>query len=276
VGENLGTEVERLVGGSAADTLGGGAKLEGGAGSDALTAGAGGTVLLGGEGDDTLTGGAAADEFGGAAGADRIFARDGVAEVVACGEGVDVVDFDLVDQLTADCELPPTDPLSGGGPGAGDPGGGLGSRPGVLPPAPHILLGANPLTVTSTPGVVSVKLGCAADAPEDCSGEVILELTQRVSRSRGRALAARGRYVARQQRVGRRRYRVRPGKRIGVRVRLNARGHAILRSRRRARGRIRVRQRDTAGRLLGETTRPVSFTARKWGRRPPRRGSRSR
>jgi hypothetical protein len=259
-GDNLATDVERLVGGGA---------------SDALAAGTGGTVLVGGGGADTLTGGTGVDQFDGASGIDQIFARDGLAEVVACGEDLDVVDFDAVDQLAADCERPSGgggDGSGGGDTGAG--GDGFGPSPGALPLAPDILLPAQPVTASSTPGVVVVTIGCAASAASVCMGEVILELTQRVPARGNRVLAARGRYVARQQRVGRRRYRVGRGKRTGARIRLNARGHAILRSRRRARGRIRIRQRDAAGRLLGETTRPISFTARKWGRRPPRRGSR--
>jgi hypothetical protein len=122
-----------------------------------------------------------------------------------------------------------------------------------------------------SPRVAVVKLECAVTAADGCRGEVILEMTQVVPRRRARAVPARGRYVARQHRVGSRRFRGRPGKQIRVRVRLNARGHAILRNRRRVRGLIRIRHRDASGRPSGETTRRVAFTARKWGRRPARR-----
>jgi hypothetical protein len=276
--DNLGTDIERLLGGSAADVLAGGTEIAGGDGGDSLTAAAAGTKLSGGPGGDTLTGGAGLDEFGGGAGGDRILARDGLAEIVACGEDLDVLDVDPVDQLAADCDLP--DPAAGdasgtgGGPGPG--GDGFGPRPGVLPPAPDLVLAPRPVSATSTPGVLSAEVSCAETAQDVCLGEVILELRAPARAVRGRALVARGRYVARQQRVGRRRFRAKPGKRIRVRVRINARGHAILRNRRRARGRIRVRQFSRSGQVLGETTRNVAFTARKWGRRRAGRGSRSR
>jgi hypothetical protein len=268
-GDTLGTDVERLLGGSAGDSL---------------TAGVAGTVLFGAAGDDTLTGGPGPDVFNGGNGVDRIFARDGLAEDVDCGEAIDVLDLDPVDRLAANCDVPPGDPPAaddpvpdgnaGAAPGTEAPAGadGFGPRPGVLPPAPDIVLPRQPVSAASTPGVVSVRVSCADSAEGPCLGEIVLEITGRGGH-RKLARQSRARHKARQRRVGRRRFRIDPGKTLDAQVRLNARGHAILRNRRRVRGLIRVRQRNEAGALLGETSRPVTFTARKWGRRRPGRRS---
>ncbi len=63
-----------------------------------------------GEGDDVRSdveevyGGQAGDELVGSAGDDTFFARDGVADMIACGAGTDTVSADGVDNVAADCE----------------------------------------------------------------------------------------------------------------------------------------------------------------------------
>lgn len=90
-------DVEHAIGGKAGDTLTGNAKAN---------------RLSGGDGNDRLEGGPGADGLDGGAGDDTILARDGVADTVTCGAGVDTVDADPVDTLAADCEPTPA-PVTG-------------------------------------------------------------------------------------------------------------------------------------------------------------------
>ncbi len=87
--------------------------LLGGPGADSLTSGEGADSVGGGDGNDTLAAGAGADVLDGGAGADsldagagddRVSARDGVADRVSCGDGIDQVEADSFDDLAADCE----------------------------------------------------------------------------------------------------------------------------------------------------------------------------
>jgi hypothetical protein len=95
-GDNV-TGVQRVIGGRGADGL------IGGAGNDDLIGGRGNDTLAGGDGDDRLTGDEGVDSFFGGPGNDRIFSRDGVAEDVNCGPGIDFnpVTIDLVDRATS-------------------------------------------------------------------------------------------------------------------------------------------------------------------------------
>ena len=82
---------DRLVGTPRADVL------RGLGGSDRLSGGAGADVLDGGGGGDTIDGGS---------GPDLVRASyDGSRDSVRCGSGVDVVNADLGDRVTSDCEL---------------------------------------------------------------------------------------------------------------------------------------------------------------------------
>lgn len=90
----------RVVGTDGGDRLAGTARADtivGRGGSDRLIAGAGPDFLHGGPGRDVLDAGS---------GADRVAASyDGGRDTVRCGAGADVVNADLVDSVTADCEL---------------------------------------------------------------------------------------------------------------------------------------------------------------------------
>lgn len=106
---------DTLNGRGGSDTLegeSGGQTLFGGEGDDILKAQAGPDTLLGGGGHDTLSGGTEADVLNGGPGADVIdgdqgadviAARDGFAEPVTCGDGVDTAAIDEIDVLTG-CE----------------------------------------------------------------------------------------------------------------------------------------------------------------------------
>lgn len=92
-GDNIRSDVEKVVGGSFADAL------TGNAGANTLDGAGGADRLDGLGGDDTLIGGPGADDatFGGP-GNDTILLRDGLAD--ACpngGAGVNTLDLDLVD-----------------------------------------------------------------------------------------------------------------------------------------------------------------------------------
>jgi serralysin len=89
-------------GGAGNDTLLGGDAddfLDGDRGDDTIDGGAGADVLNGGLGDDHMTGGAGVDRFDGGPGRDTIDSKDGNAEIVNCGIGVDAVTADPNDKL---------------------------------------------------------------------------------------------------------------------------------------------------------------------------------
>jgi Ca2+-binding RTX toxin-like protein len=133
---------DRLYGGGGADSFSGGAGidtatlegggadkltadieiLEGSEGNDELTGGPGPDELLGrggndriagldgddgldgDEGNDVIDGGAGADALDGGPGDDTILARDGVADRITCGDGIDRVTADVADQVESTCE----------------------------------------------------------------------------------------------------------------------------------------------------------------------------
>ena len=90
-GDDVATDVERLLGGDAADTLTGDADRN---------------RLMGGEGADEITGGAGSDSLRGEAGDDTIDALDGApfSDQLLCGAGTDTALADPGDNVAADCE----------------------------------------------------------------------------------------------------------------------------------------------------------------------------
>jgi hypothetical protein len=70
---------------------------------DRLTGGPGNNILGGGSGDDEIDGAGGADRIDGDDGNDTITSRDGLAELIDCGDGVDTVIADSVD-VTDGCE----------------------------------------------------------------------------------------------------------------------------------------------------------------------------
>jgi Ca2+-binding RTX toxin-like protein len=78
------TNVENVIGGTAADTISGNAsanRLEGGSGNDTLNGRAGIDTLVGGDGDDVLDGGADGDVIDGGAGIDKVVYTTSLAGV---------------------------------------------------------------------------------------------------------------------------------------------------------------------------------------------------
>jgi Ca2+-binding RTX toxin-like protein len=107
----------------------GASRIDGRGGDDTLTAGSGSETILGGAGDDRVEGGYGHDTLTGGPGRDAIFgdstasqcggsgqsctlpfgndvidARDGEADTVDCGAGMDKVTADRVDTVAANCE----------------------------------------------------------------------------------------------------------------------------------------------------------------------------
>jgi Ca2+-binding RTX toxin-like protein len=101
--DNIRTDVERVTGGSSADTL------ELGLATDSLPG-----SLAGGGGNDTLrsltkarvafSGDAGTDAVTGGPGPSQLSMRDGVGEKFSCGDSIDILDADLKDPIPRDCE----------------------------------------------------------------------------------------------------------------------------------------------------------------------------
>ena len=87
-----------IAGGPGAD------RLSGGGAGDQLDGGDGGDALVGGGGPDILTGGLGGDDLLGGPGDDVLRVRDGIRDVVGCGDGADTVDADTLDEVAGDCE----------------------------------------------------------------------------------------------------------------------------------------------------------------------------
>jgi Ca2+-binding RTX toxin-like protein len=162
--DNIGPDVTTVLGGSGADVItgngyanalagdtgddviaggGGDDRLFGGSGSDRLDAGAGQDFLEGDDGSDVLTGGPDVDTFygedplnasNGTTGRDQIFARDGNAEFVSCGPGIDAAQVDGIDQVrnwvATDDQCESVDASGAGSGGGGSGGGGAGGGAG--------------------------------------------------------------------------------------------------------------------------------------------------
>lgn len=105
-GDDVGGDLERVDGGTGDDTLvgsGAGEYLSGGAGNDAIDGAGGADVLSGGPGDDALT------------------ARDGVADVVSCGDGTDSATTDQLDGPDSCEAVSAATVATGGGASGGAP-----------------------------------------------------------------------------------------------------------------------------------------------------------
>ena len=75
-------------------------------GDDVITGSAGDDSLDGGDGDDRIVDTGGEDLLDGGDGDDVLLAADGAADSVECGLGEDEVEFDEIDALSDECELP--------------------------------------------------------------------------------------------------------------------------------------------------------------------------
>ncbi len=126
-GDNIGPDgsIENIEGGIKADTitgsaaanrlrgwegndvingLGGNDNINGSSNNDTIDGGTGTDTIEGGFGNDTVKGGAGRDAIAGGADSDVIKARDGVAESVNCGFGIDRAEVDRGDSVGTLCE----------------------------------------------------------------------------------------------------------------------------------------------------------------------------
>ncbi|WCB93812.1 hypothetical protein DSM104299_02531 [Baekduia alba] len=112
-----------------ADDVGGDLeRVDGGTGDDTLLGSNAGEILAGGAGNDTLDGGGGADLLTGGAGDDVLGARDGVADVVSCGDGTDTATVDQLDGPDS-CESVASATVDTGGAGGSGPGAGAAGAP---------------------------------------------------------------------------------------------------------------------------------------------------
>ena len=114
--------------------------VDGGDGSD---------QIYGGRGEDTLIGGAGSDWISGYDRGDHIEVRDGVADQVECGTGVDYVQADTLDIVADDCEVVDR--------GLGPPP----PRPPPPPPPPPLPPPPPPPAICRVPRVVGLRLRAA-------------------------------------------------------------------------------------------------------------------
>jgi putative metal-binding protein/hemolysin type calcium-binding protein len=97
-------------------------RIDGGTGDDTLIGSAASDLLYGNAGSDVLDGGAGADLLAGGADNDTIAARDGVADLISCGDGADALTSDQLDAADS-CESVQSETVAlGGGGGAGGTG----------------------------------------------------------------------------------------------------------------------------------------------------------
>jgi Ca2+-binding RTX toxin-like protein len=105
--DNIGTDVENVIGSSRADIITGSAV------NNTLDGGAGGDSIRGASGADLLIAGAGTDQLDGGDGSDTLRARDGIRETVLCGNSVDTAELDLEDNQRL-CEIIDTSPADDG------------------------------------------------------------------------------------------------------------------------------------------------------------------
>ena len=196
--DNVGSDVEGIVGGWAADALTGNEaanELSGGDGKDTLIGAGGDDKLFGGESDDRLFGGDGADNLEGGnsndeldggpgvdlfegddigdpdcllkpsmgcpSGTDTILARDGLSEYVGCGPGVDLAVVDVIDRVDDNAStLNQCEQVDRGTPAPPPPPPPAGPPPPVAPPPPT----AGP-SASANPAGVAPRLSGLSVAP---------------------------------------------------------------------------------------------------------------
>lgn len=195
-GDTVGADVENIIGSKSDDVLtGNGADnyIEGGPGKDTIDGGGGEDTLMGQEGDDTL------------------LALDGLKDTANCGLGNDKVSADAIDVLVS-CEDTGATTTGGGNTGGGNTGPGNtgpGNTGGGQTPATVLIGIAGKATVKK--GTAKVKLACPASAKAACAGTLTLRTTKKKS-------------------VGSAKFRIAPGKKAQVTVKIKGAGVKALRS----------------------------------------------
>jgi hypothetical protein len=262
-GDNVGTDVEGIVGGSAGDTL---------TGSDAanvLSGGAGNDTIGGLGGDDTIDGGAGADHLDGGAGADSVKARDGEADTVACGSEVDSVQADGADSVAGDCENvdasggPGAPTGSGTGPGAaGAAGAGL---PGTVVQPLGVKIATSVATLTAS-GDLALSLACPKDVFEGCKGKISIEADLGGTSAKKLSLARRRKLV----KLATRRFKIKAGRSQKVVVHMSRRGKRFFSKHPKAKVLVTVAIGSPSG--VTTTTRKITVKRRSYRNAPGAKG----
>lgn len=223
--------------------------IVGGSGDDTLSGGPGANRLSGGGGGDHLNGGAGIDALDGGAGADTVVSRETDADNVTCGSESDSVAADPADSVAPDCESVNVQAAS-------------------VPPPPFfsapkpLFSGAKvsgkPVTMTRD-GRARVRIGCPTGRTRACRGTVTIR-----EKARGRASASASARPRKGRVLGRRKFKIAPGRSKKVSVKLSRNGrHRVLR-RRRVRCSVNVGIRDQNGKST-VTRKPVTLRAPKRG-----------
>ena len=238
--DNVGTDVEIVVGGAGNDTLIGGAAantFHGGAGNDLLDGGDGDDRLYGGAGDDTVDGRPGADLLDAGDGDDTLTSRDsGAADTVACGAGTDSVTADREDALDG-CEtasVPPA-PASPAAPAAtpdaapsatAAPDGGAGTGGGAAgaTPPPVVSIVERIVQVASAAQQMAVTLSCGADQTGGCAGTVVVTSRVPAAVKKGTAIASRRGRRMRTVELARAKFKLNAGRTSVVKARISRRG----------------------------------------------------
>jgi Ca2+-binding RTX toxin-like protein len=155
-GDNVGTDIEDVVGGSGDDTIAGSAadnELAGGPGNDAIAGGGGNDGLHGDAGADLLDGGPGRDLLDGDGGPDTLRSRDGATDRDLCGGGTDSAQAEGRDHVATDCE-----------------------NQDIAPPA---AVAIQSIVVTRA-GYVVVRIACPA-VEERCGGLVLVKTVRRLA-----------------------------------------------------------------------------------------------
>lgn len=239
----------------------------------------------------TVTAGAGQKSIDTGSANDTIDAANGYADHISCGAGEDVVHADATDKVADDCEqvsadgsfvgtgaLPPG-AVGGSSGSAGATGtagqststgsaGGQASNISSLEAPIGLRLPSNPVALQS-PRRAVVTVGCSASAPDDCRGDIYIDAAAALG------AAARGHYVTQQRRIAHRKFNIRRGKTAKIGMRIAFRGHyaQVVRRRRGIRATLRIVTRDSAGNVVGMSSRPVTLhaAASKWSRKRPYR-----
>ena len=219
----------------------------------------------------TITAGIGGKKITTGSGADSINVRNGVADQVACGDGVDAVLADPNDAVDASCENVDDGDGNDGNVGidpTSDPTGGAqdGNGPNVFHTPVGLTVALSHVPVKNT--TARLKLACALNADAGCHGDVILEAPPAKKAKHAhsnKVVAARGQYVARQRRhnrrLGKRSYKIGAGEKQTIAIPVRARGHFSQVSRRkRSRAVLRIVERNSAGNVIDVQTRSITLT----------------
>jgi hypothetical protein len=267
--DNVGTDVEEVVGGDAADTFVGTSGpniFRGGPGNDVIDGMDGDDALFGDAGNDHLEGRGGTDSFAGGDGDDTVSARDnGTAESIDCGIGTDGATADREDTATG-CEtldVPAALATPAAAPATPPAAPKEEPAPAWNFPAPQAPI-ANVVTIVqrqvavSRTGAIAIRLSCGDEQVKGCKGKIVL--TALVPKGQVRSTRRSG--PANKIVLARKRFTLRRGRAAAVRARAtrSALRRVFTRGRRKVPATMSVTMRNSDGSTT-TITKPISVTA---------------